>query len=150
MIVIAAAWIFVLLAGGAFALDRVLSNAITRNFDAQLSYALTAMIASAEIGPDGEIRFSRPLGDQRFLEPYSCLYWQVTAKEAEPFRSRSLWDRAITTNEPPAEEIHAYDTREFPQEPLPVLQRAVRLPGRARRGRFQVSATPVGPHGRGS
>src|SRR3546814_18854839 len=73
MIVIAAAWIFVLLAGGAFALDRVLSNAITRNFDAQLSYALTAMIASAEIGPDGEIRFSRPLGDQRFLEPYSGL-----------------------------------------------------------------------------
>src|SRR3546814_10406777 len=67
MIGIAAAWIFVLLAGGAFALDRVLSNAITRNFDAQLSYALTAMIASAEIGPDGEIRFSRPLGDQRFL-----------------------------------------------------------------------------------
>src|SRR3546814_21140835 len=81
MIGIAAAWIFVLLAGGAFALDRVLSNAITRNFDAQLSYALTAMIASAEIGADGEIRFSRPLGDQRFLEPYSGLYWQVRSEE---------------------------------------------------------------------
>src|SRR3546814_7313476 len=46
MIVIAAAWIFVLLTGGAFALDRVLTNPITRNFDAQLSYALNAMIAS--------------------------------------------------------------------------------------------------------
>src|SRR3546814_2154523 len=54
MIVIAAAWIFVLLAGGAFALDRVLTNAITRNFDAQLSYALNAMIASAEIGRSEE------------------------------------------------------------------------------------------------
>src|SRR3546814_19471834 len=96
MIVIAAAWIFVLLAGGAFALDRVLTNAITRNFDAQLSYALNAMIASAEIGPDGAVRFSRPLGDQRFLEPYSGLYWQVTAPEADPSRSRTLWARAST------------------------------------------------------
>ena len=32
---------------------------------------LTAMIASAEIGPDGEVYFNRPLGDQRFLEPNS-------------------------------------------------------------------------------
>jgi signal transduction histidine kinase len=146
MIVIAAAWIFVLLAGGAFALDRVLTNAITRNFDAQLSYALNAMIASAEMGPDGEIRFSRPLGDQRFLEPYSGLYWQVTAKDAEPFRSRSLWDRAIdpaqqgSTNE----ELYAYDTREFPQEPLRVLQRDVRLPGSERLWRFQVAESRVG------
>ena len=145
MIVIAAAWIFVLLAGGAFALDRVLTNAITRNFDAQLSYALNAMIASAEIGPDGEVRFSRPLGDQRFLEPYSGLYWQVTAPEAEPFRSRSLWDRAINTDEAPlSEELYAHDTYEFPQEPLRVLQRDVRLPGSDRLWRFQVAETRVG------
>src|SRR3546814_19406239 len=85
------------------------------------------MIASAEIGPDGEVRFSRPLGDQRFLEPYSGLYWQVTAPEAEPFRSRSLWDRAINTDEAPvSEELYAHDTYEFPQEPLRVLQRDVR------------------------
>src|SRR3546814_11521590 len=91
------------------------------------------MIASAEIGPDGEVRFSRPLGDQRFLEPYSGLYWQVTAPEAEPFRSRSLWDRAINTDEAPvSEELYAHDTYEFPQEPLRVLQRDVRLPGSAR------------------
>src|SRR3546814_1575358 len=83
------------------------------------------MIASAEIGPDGEVRFSRPLGDQRFLEPYSGLYWQVTAPEAEPFRSRSLWDRAINTDEAPvSEELYAHDTYEFPQEPLRVLQRS--------------------------
>lgn len=145
MIVIAAAWIFVLLAGGGYALDRVLTTAITRNFDAQLSYALTAMIASAEIAPDGEVRFSRPLGDQRFLEPYSGLYWQVTAPEAEPFRSRSLWDRAISTDQENAkEEIHVYDTREFPQEPLRVLQRDVRLPGSDKLWRFQVAESRAG------
>ncbi len=145
MIVLATAWIFVLLAGGGFALDRVLTNAITRNFDAQLSYALTAMIASAEIGPDEEVRFSRPLGDQRFLEPYSGLYWQVTANGAEPFRSRSLWDRAIAISAAQtSEEIQSYDTREFPQEPLRVLQRDVRLPGGNRLWRFQVAESRVG------
>jgi len=145
MIVIAGAWIFVLLAGGGVALDRVLTSAITRNFDAQLSYALTAMIASAEIGPDGEMRFSRPLGDQRFLEPYSGLYWQVSAPGAEPFRSRSLWDRALGSEQPADEQaIHSYDTREFPQEPLRVLQRDVRLPGSVRLWRFQVAESRVG------
>lgn len=145
MIVIAAAWIVILLGGGGFALDRVLTSAITRNFDAQLSYALTAMIASADIGPDSEIRFSRPLGDQRFLEPYSGLYWQVTAKGAEPFRSRSLWDRAIDTSEPAtSEETQGYDTREFPQEPLRILQRDVRLPGSDQLWRFQVAESRIG------
>ena len=61
MIAIAALWISVLLIGGGFALDRVLTGAITRNFDDGMAYVLTAMIASAEIGPDGEVFFNRPL-----------------------------------------------------------------------------------------
>ena len=36
MIAIAALWISVLLIGGGFALDRVLTSAITRNFDSSL------------------------------------------------------------------------------------------------------------------
>ena len=67
MMVIAAGWITVLLLLGGVALDRTLTNLVTRNFDNQLGYMLTAMIGSAEIGPDGEVFFNRPLGDQRFL-----------------------------------------------------------------------------------
>ena len=66
---IAALWILLLLVGGGLALDRVLNSAITRSFDGQLQYVLGAMIARAEIGPVGEVRFNRPLSDQRFLEP---------------------------------------------------------------------------------
>ena len=55
MIGIAALWISVLLLGGGVALDRVLSDAVTRNFDDGMNYVLTAMIAAAEIGPDGEV-----------------------------------------------------------------------------------------------
>ncbi len=144
MISIAALWISVLLIGGGFALDRVLSEAITRNFDAQLEYVLNAMIGSAEIGPDGEVRFNRPLGDQRFLEPYSGLYWQVSARDHEPFRSRSLWDRALQQGERHAgQRLRVVDSDEFESEPLRVLDREVRLPGAPTLWRFQVAASRV-------
>ena len=71
MIGIAAIWIVVLLAGGGFALDRVLSSAITQNFDDQLEYVLRSLLVSAEIGPEGEVIFNREPADQRFLDPYS-------------------------------------------------------------------------------
>nr|MBP6441352.1 HAMP domain-containing histidine kinase [Sphingorhabdus sp.] len=90
---------------------------------------LTAMIASAEIGPDGEIRMNRPLGDQRFLEPNSGLYWQITGKDAMPFPSRSLWDRALI---PPAghndQAVHFRNSNEFPDEPLRIAERSIKLP----------------------
>ena len=59
MIVVAAVWIGILLGLGGFTLDRVLISAITRNFDAQLEYVLTALIASAEVGPEGEAFLNR-------------------------------------------------------------------------------------------
>ena len=144
MIGIAALWVLVLLVGGGLALDRVLKSAITRNFDIQIEYVLTAMIASAEIGPDSEVRFNRPLGDQRFLEPYSGLYWQVSAPGHEPFRSRSLWDRALRVDRHPDPALHVYDSREFSDEALRVLERDVRLPGSPTVWRFQVAQSRVG------
>jgi signal transduction histidine kinase len=118
-----------LLIGGGAALDRVLVNSVEQNFDNQLEYVLTAMIASAEIGPDGEIRMNRPLGDQRFLEPNSGLYWQITGKGAMPFPSRSLWDRALSA---PAnhndQAVHFRNSNEFNDEPLRIAERAIKLP----------------------
>lgn len=129
MILTAAAWITILLIGGGAALDRVLINSVEQNFDNQIEYVLTAMIASAEIGPDGEIRMNRPLGDQRFLEPNSGLYWQITGKGAMPFPSRSLWDRALS---PPVnhndQAVHFRNSLEFSGEPLRIAERAIKLP----------------------
>jgi len=139
MILAAALWIMVLLVGGGVALDRVLKDAVVSNFDAQLDYVLTAMISSAEIGPDGEVRFSRPLGDQRFLEPYSGLYWQVSADGVEPFRSRSLWDRALPIGHmSPDDELHIYESDAFGNDSLRIHERNVRLPHSQRLWRFQV------------
>jgi len=140
MIGIAALWIILLLGVGGFALDRVLTTAITRNFDAQLEYVLTALIASSEIGPDGEAYLNRPPADQRFLEPYSGLYFQISGAGFEPFRSRSLWDQALKVAGAHRDfDVHTYDSAELPEEKLRVVERDVRLPGSPVRWRFQVA-----------
>ncbi len=114
MIMIAAAWIMLLLTGGGFALDRVLTGAVTRNFDTQLDYVLTALIVSAEIGPDGEVMNTREPADQRFLEPNSGLYWQVSAKGSDPYASRSLWDRRLAYGSDHTDfGVHSYDSDQF-------------------------------------
>lgn len=145
MMGIAALWISLLLIGGGVALDRVLSDAITRNFDDGMNYVLTAMIAAAEIGPEGEVLFNRELADQRFLEPNSGLYYQVSAKGHEDWRSRSLWDRALKVpDEHRDRHLHVYDSKQFPGEDLRIMERTVVLPGSASRWLFMVGQARSG------
>jgi signal transduction histidine kinase len=144
MIVIAAVWIVALLLIGGFALDRVLSRSIVDSFDNQLAFVLNSMIASSEIGPDGEVRFNRPPADQRFVEPYSGFYFQISGAGAETFPSRSLWDRRLRVNDSHADlRPHLYDSDEFSTpghaESLRVAERDVLLPGSSVRWRFQVA-----------
>src|SRR4028118_701624 len=139
---IAGIWIVVLLGVGGYALDRVLTSAITNNFDDSLDYVLTSLIASSEIGPEGEVLLNRPPADQKFLEPYSGLCFQITAGGFNPvdappafaFPSRSLWDRRLAVRGEHRDfEIHVYDSAEFPNEELRVVERDARLPGSPRR-----------------
>lgn len=130
ILLISAAWILILLLGGGIALDRTLTNQVTRNFDAQLSNLLNGMIASAEVGPDGEVFLNRPLGDQRLLEPNSGLYWQIRGEGHDDFPSRSLWDRTLDVRTNHLDmDAHIYDSKQFPSEPLRVIERSVKLPG---------------------
>ena len=140
MIGVAAIWIGVLLLIGGYALDRVLSRSIVDNFDQQLEYVLNAMIAASEIGPDGEVRFTRPPADQRVLEPYSGAYFQISGKGQDTFPSRSLWDRRLAADGNHQDiELHKRDSFEFEGEPLRILERDVVLPGSQVRWRFQVA-----------
>ncbi|MAF30422.1 MAG: histidine kinase, partial [Croceicoccus sp.] len=141
MLLIAIAWTAFLLLAGGVALDRALTGLITRNFDEQLDYMLTAMVASAEIGPDGEVFFSRPLGDQRFLEPNSGLYWQITGNGHEDFPSRSLWDRTLSLREAEHVEPLVYDSAQFDGEPMRMMQRPIYLPGSDTQWWFVVAAS---------
>ena len=144
MIGIAALWIGALLLIGGFALDRILSRSIVENFDNQLIFVLNSMIAASEIGPDGEVRFNRPPADQRFIEPYSGLYFQISGVGADTFASRSLWDRRLRVSDTHGDtEPHLYDSNEFSaaehSEPLRIVERDAILPGSDVRWRFQVA-----------
>ncbi|TMM49120.1 sensor histidine kinase [Qipengyuania marisflavi] len=142
MMAIAAVWISVLLLGGGFALDRTLTNLVRDNSDDQLEYVLTALIATAEIDNWGEISFNRPLGDQRFLEPNSGAYWQISGEGFENFPSRSLWDRSLEDRDRHIDdEPHFYDSGQFPGEPLRVVERTVTLPDSETRWTFTVASS---------
>mgnify|MGYP004484963401 CR=1 FL=1 len=150
MIGVSALWILVLLGAGGYTLDRVLTSAITRNFDAQLEYVLTALLASAEVGTEGEAFLNRPLADQRFLEPYSGLYFQISAVANKPpgapadidLPSRSLWDRKLkVTNTHNDVGLHIYNSSELEGETLRVVERDIQLPGSPTRWRCSA-ATP--------
>ena len=146
---IAAGWIIVLLLGGGIALERTLTRQVEANFDEQLEYQLTSMVASAEIDSFGEVWFYRSLGDQRFLEPNSGLYWQISGDNFEPYPSRSLWDRTLElrtgdTVGKDAEnfdsDVHFYNSNQFSDEPLRIAERTVILPGSETRWTFAVAS----------
>jgi signal transduction histidine kinase len=144
MIAIAAVWITVFLLIGGFALDRVLTGSVERNFDEQLEYVLNAMIASSEIGPNGEVLFNRQPADQRFIEAYSGVYFQISGEGADTFPSRSLWDRRLQVSSGQTYiEPHFYNSNEFSvpahADPLRIVERDVILPGSNVRWRFQVA-----------
>jgi signal transduction histidine kinase len=141
MIVVAALWITALLLIGGVGLDRVLTRSIEEQFNSQLEFLLNSMIYASEIGPDGEVRFNRPPADQRFIQPYSGLYFQISGEGMDTFPSRSLWDRRLRVSDTHADiKPHLYDTNEFgPNEPLRIAERDAILPGSTVRWRFQVA-----------
>lgn len=77
-------------------LTTAFGSYVTNNFDDRLTILHDSMVGSSELTVDGEVRFTRALGDQRFSEPYSGLYWQVSVQGQDPFASRSLWDTELT------------------------------------------------------
>ncbi|MBX7482985.1 HAMP domain-containing histidine kinase [Qipengyuania sp. 6D47A] len=141
MMVIAALWIGILLLGGGFALDRTLVRLVEDNFDEQLEYVQTALISSAEIDSFGDVQLYRSLGDQRFLEPNSGVYWQVSGEGHQPFPSRSLWDRSLALQGDHVDtDPHFYDSDQFANEPLRIVERTVILPDSDTRWTFAVAS----------
>jgi signal transduction histidine kinase len=70
------------------------------------------------------------MGDQRLLEPNSGLYWQIRGEGHDDFPSRSLWDRTLDVNTKHVDDDpHSYVSKQFPAEPLRVIERSITLPG---------------------
>jgi len=121
-------------------------TAVTRNFDDQLEYVLRSLLVTAYIRSDDEVVFSRDaVADQRFLEPGSGLYWQISAPGIEPFPSRSLWDRRLAYGSVRNDrQVHIYNSNQFRDEKLRIVERDVQLPGSRVTWRFQVAQSRDG------
>jgi signal transduction histidine kinase len=141
MVLLASAWILLLLVGGGYALDRVVTSSTTRTFDEQLEFLLNTMVLTAQIGPSGEVMFDRELTDQRFVEVNSGAYWQISGQGYETFPSRSLWDRRLRVNAThvDSDDSHFYDSDEFADERLRIAEQDVKFPDSPVRWRFQVA-----------
>lgn len=116
------------------------TSRLVDEYDEQLDVFLAAMIDSSEVGPDGEVFLTYPLGDGRFLRPNSGYYWQVSAEGRDDFTSPSLSDRRLKVRAQKAvEEIVHYDSTQFPNEPLRVAERTVALPNSSIEWHFIVA-----------
>ena len=114
----------------------------SREFDQQLNDMLTALIESAKIGPDGLVFVNPGIVDGHFFEPYSGRYWQVSGQGRQDLHSRSLWDRELQLSGRKAwTEPIFYDSHQFANEPLRIIERTVRLPGSDTEWQFVVART---------
>ena len=81
----------------------VLSHLFTDYLAAQYSNEMTSVmdsLAAQLTAEDGVVRLSNEPADARFQIPAGSRYWQISADgDAEPLRSRSLWDEELTPDE---------------------------------------------------
>lgn len=129
LIAIAVIWIVLLLSVGGTLVTRLFENYLISTFDQRLEQFMEGMIGSSAITEEGQIRFTRPLGDQRFFEPYSGWYYQVDVPGKPPFRSRSLWDQTLNVDRSYAAFEGRFERRDGPDgQSLRVFERDIYLP----------------------
>ncbi|MDH4412516.1 MAG: HAMP domain-containing sensor histidine kinase [Rhizobium sp.] len=92
--VLAIAFILLLVGSG---LSRIFSNYVADRYRADMSAIIDQLAASVEFR-NGKARMTDEPGDPRFELPGSGLYWEVVADNGLVFRSRSLWDVALSVD----------------------------------------------------
>ncbi len=133
-------WVLLGLAAGGFLLSAAFRGHVETEMDERLAQILDSMIGVSDLDANGNIRFTRPLNDQRFNEPYSGWYWQVSSTGRENYRSRSLWDQELAVNLalPAFPSLVTEKTGPEGQE-IRILERDITLPGTNIPFRFMVA-----------
>ena len=131
-------WITTPLLLGGFGLDRPV---LVDRAELRRSARICPQRDDRRVGdrPDGEVRFNRPPADQRFIEPYSGVYFQVSGEGADTFLALPLGSATEVQDCHRDIDVHTYDSDEFDGEPLRISERDVILPGSKVRWRFQVA-----------
>ena len=135
-----AVWtIFALMLGG-YLLSLTFKETIEDNFDQRLNGLLENLIGISSSNSEGEVSFYRAMSDPRFEQPYSGWYWQISAVDQQPFRSRSLWDQTLEpdlTN--PANQNRFSIVPGLEEQKLRMVERDLKIPGDTTVFRFTVA-----------
>lgn len=141
LVLAAGLWILVGLGAGGFFLTSVFRDYVESEFDQRLESVIDSMVGASEIGPEGFVRFTRPLSDQKFVQPYSGLYWQVSGPGEEPFRSRSLWDQELAADLDSPAFVMRFRAAQGPDgQRLRLAERDIQLPGSETVYRYMAAA----------
>ncbi|MCF8474789.1 MAG: HAMP domain-containing histidine kinase [Emcibacter sp.] len=135
-----AVWtLFALMLGG-YLLSLTFKETIQDNFDERLNGLLENLIGISNSNSEGQINFYRAMIDPRFEQPYSGWYWQVSAQDHEPFRSRSLWDQSLDPDfKISARETHYTEAIGPENQKLRLVERDITIPGDETIFRFSVA-----------
>ena len=97
LVAAAAIWVVFALVAGGLLLSNLFREPLEHAFDERLNVLLRSVISTVELGADAPGVRARPLGEPRFLQQYSGLYWQVghVEQDAVVIRSPSMWDFAF-------------------------------------------------------
>lgn len=123
-------WMLVLLSTGGIVLTTAFRESVLQEFGQRLDALLRGMIAVTDIGPDGNLVITRPLGDPRFEQIFSGWYWQVAEPSGRLIRSRSLWDSALPVHDD-GTEMRRHEIVGPRGETLLVAERDLHFPGMA-------------------
>lgn len=140
IIIAAGLWLGAALLVGGLLLSFAFRTAVERHFDARLAMLLENLIGASNVGGEGLVSLYRSMMDPRFDRPYSGWYWQISAPDEMPFRSRSLWDQEIQVDLGPRLQQETYFVTEGPEDQvLRAVARDIRLPRSDRIYRFIVA-----------
>lgn len=121
-------WMLVLLSAGGIVLTTAFRESVLQEFGQRLDALLRGMIAVTDIGPDGSLVITRPLGDPRFEQIFSGWYWQVAEPSGRLIRSRSLWDSTLPVHDD-GTEMRRHEIAGPRGEMLLVAERDLHFPG---------------------
>ena len=123
-------WITLALAAAGTLLAALFRAHVDRRLEAELTIQVEQISAALERGAAGQLILTHQPSDPRFRKPYSGSYWQVDGADGPIFRSRSLWDVAVTLprDTSPDGAVHRHRISGPEGQRLIVVERTVTLP----------------------
>jgi len=140
-------WVVLSVAAAGWGIQTLFRQHIRAQLQTELGIYLDHLTAAMQVGADGTVSLVTRPADPRFDNPFSGLYWQVSAPaqaglRAQLLRSRSLWDTRLADERPelqPGRDLQTTTSLSGYDEPLQMRARKV-YPAEGPRSEVVLSA----------